>query len=458
MRAIRRTGALLACAILVALGCAGVAAAKLRTPTARTAQSAQTISKAERQLRATLANDLAQAGGTDDALVVDTVTGETLFSSSPTAPRLPASVEKLYTTTTALLEFGPNATLSTSVLGSGSLGPGGVWSGTLYLRGGGDPTFGSQSFDNVMYGTGVGATVQLLAADVARAGIHQISGAIIGDDSMFDALRGTPATGYGADLEVEGELSALAYDDGFVSASETALQGDPALFAAQQFASALRGAGVKIARGTRIANGVTPAGAKLLAHEASPPISTLIQLTNTPSDNFFAETLLKDLGARFGDGGTTADGAAVVRSVIAGHFGLDPRLDDGSGLSRYDRTTAAQVVSLLEQMQSNQSFTDSLAIAGVSGTMQDEMLGTRAVDNCRGKTGTLHDVANLVGYCTARNGDRLAFAFLLNSQSDSDYGHAIEDQMGVALANYDGPPASTVAAPARTGSGAGAPI
>ena len=71
------------------------------------------------------------------------------------------------------------------------------------------------------------------------------------------------------------------------------------------------------------------------------------------------------------------------------------------------------------------------------------MLGTRAVDNCRGKTGTLHDVANLVGYCTARNGDTLAFAFMLNSLSNSTYGHLMEDQMGVALANYDGAPLTT---------------
>ena len=38
---------------------------------------------------------------------------------APGVPRLPASVEKLYTTATALLRFGPNATLTTNVLGVG---------------------------------------------------------------------------------------------------------------------------------------------------------------------------------------------------------------------------------------------------------------------------------------------------------------------------------------------------
>jgi D-alanyl-D-alanine carboxypeptidase/D-alanyl-D-alanine-endopeptidase (penicillin-binding protein 4) len=170
---------------------------------------------------------------------------------------------------------------------------------------------------------------------------------------------------------------------------------------------------------------------------SSPTIAQLIQLTNTPSDNFFAETLLKDLGAQFGAGGTTADGAAVVRTHVADAFDVNPRFDDGSGLSRYDRTTPAQVVSLLHAMAGNAAFTNSLAIAGETGTLVDEMNGTYAQGRCRGKTGTLHDVSNLVGYCTARNGDTLAFALLMNGVIP-DAAHPIQDRMTVAIAGYDG--------------------
>ena len=388
-----------------------------------------------RSLRSALSRDISRAAGSDGVLVIDRTTGQTLFSRNPNVRRLPASVEKLYTTTTALLRYGPQARLRTDVYGVGSLSSTGVWDGTIYLRGGGDPTFGSASFDRAAYGTG--ATVQTLATRLRAAGIKAVDGRIIGDESYFDSLRGTPATGYRPNLELEGELSGLSFNAGFTSASETALQPHPARFAAQQFASALRAKGIKVPAKTKISAGITPRTAKLLAYVSSPPISKLLELTNSPSDNFFAETLLKDLGARFGGGGTTAKGAAVVRSLIATQFGLHPVLDDGSGLSRTDGTTPAQVVSLLEQMQSNSSFWNSLAIAGVRGTMQYEMTGTRAVDNCRGKTGTLHDVANLVGYCKARNGDQLVFAFLFNRQSDSEYGHEVEDDMGGALANYN---------------------
>jgi serine-type D-Ala-D-Ala carboxypeptidase/endopeptidase (penicillin-binding protein 4) len=187
-----------------------------------------------------------------------------------------------------------------------------------------------------------------------------------------------------------------------------------------------------------ISTGRTPAGATVLASVQSPPILTLIALTNAPSDNYFAETLLKDIGARLGGAGTTAAGAAVVRAEMQSQFGITPRLNDGSGLSRYDSTSPAQVVTVLEAMANNRAFVDSLAVGGETGTLQHEMNGTVAQGNCRGKTGTLHDVANLVGYCLARDGHTLAFAFMANGLGNPTLGHEIEANMAVSLAKYDG--------------------
>jgi D-alanyl-D-alanine carboxypeptidase/D-alanyl-D-alanine-endopeptidase (penicillin-binding protein 4) len=94
-------------------------------------------------------------------------------------------------------------------------------------------------------------------------------------------------------------------------------------------------------------------------------------------------------------------------------------------------------VTLLRQMAGNRDFVSSLAIAGETGTLQFEMQGTRAQGRCRGKTGTLHDVASLVGYCQARDKHTVAFAFLMNGV-DPSLGHASEAQMAVALAQYNG--------------------
>src|SRR6185312_7869821 len=95
------------------------------------------------ELQADLAHQLALAGPHDGAYVYDLTTKTALFSQRAATLRAPASVEKLYTATAALQLLGASTRLSTTVLGSGQMGPLGVWEGDLYLHGGGDPTFGS---------------------------------------------------------------------------------------------------------------------------------------------------------------------------------------------------------------------------------------------------------------------------------------------------------------------------
>jgi D-alanyl-D-alanine carboxypeptidase/D-alanyl-D-alanine-endopeptidase (penicillin-binding protein 4) len=386
-----------------------------------------------------LEKNLRLAGSASGAYVVDLATGQALYSARRTTSRLPASVEKLYTTSTALLRYGARATLTTSVLGNGYKDSAGVWHGTLYLKGGGDPTFGWAAFDRANY-DGAGATVERLVANLIQAtGITAVQGRIDADASYFDTHLGTPATGYAASSEVEGQLDGVAFDRGWATFSGGSYQARPTLFAAQQFARALRGAHVKLPRSTQISAGPTAAGAQTLASVASPTIATLIQLTNTPSDNYFAETLLKDVGARFGGAGSTAAGASVVRSELAGQFGIYPRLVDGSGLSYSDATSPQQVVTLLQHMANNPYFTKSLAITGRTGTLEFVDQRTIAQGRCVGKTGTLAAVANVAGYCRARDGHTLAFAFLVNGNAATDYVHnVLEGRMMVALARYDG--------------------
>jgi D-alanyl-D-alanine carboxypeptidase/D-alanyl-D-alanine-endopeptidase (penicillin-binding protein 4) len=384
-------------------------------------------------LKRALAAGIHAAGRSSSAYVLDLATGQTLFSSRADTPRLPASVEKVYTTSTALLKFGPSAKLTTWVLGSGRFTGDGTFDGTLYLKGGGDPTFGSSSFDGAYYGTG--ATVQQLVSSlISSTGITAVDGPILGDQSYLDPLRGTAPYGYRPSTDIEGQLGGLIFNRGFLGSG---FQPHPAQYAAQQFVAALKAAHVALPRHTTTGGGVAPADAIPLARVSSPDIDTLVNLTNTPSDNFFAEMLLKDLGARFGGAGSSAAGAAVVRSELASQFAIYPQFNDGSGLSRYDHTTARQVVTVLQDMANDGDFVGSLAVAGKSGTLEFEMNHTAAQGRCRGKTGTLSDVSNLVGYCRARDGHTLAFAFLMNA-IDPNYAHPIQDRMAVAIAKYNG--------------------
>src|SRR4051794_28114176 len=110
-----------------------------------------------------LAREMARAGGSSGAYVLDLDRNRELFASRPDVGRMPASVEKLYTSSTALLLYGAQGRLSTQVLADSLPDDSGTIAGNVVLRGGGDPTFGS-------------ATAQALADKLAAGGLTRIEG------------------------------------------------------------------------------------------------------------------------------------------------------------------------------------------------------------------------------------------------------------------------------------------
>ena len=391
-------------------------------------------------LQRDLAHEMHAAGAGSGAVVYDITGRQVLFAVRANARRPPASVEKLYTSTAALALLGPGARLSTTVLGTGHLDSRHIWHGDLYIHGGGDPTLGTQAFDAV-YTDGRGASLQALADRVAATGIRRVTGHVIADESLFDSERGPVSNAGAPDLgDLGGQLSALTYDHGYVGPSPGRswhVPLTPATYTALQFTHELARAGV---RGTHAAQQarVAPPGAEVLASVSSPPLSVLLGLMNRPSDDFYAELLLKQLGVRFGGAGTSAAGAAVVQRVLAG-YGLHPRVVDGSGLSRRDMTTPRDVVQLLVDLSATRSgelLRRSLPLAGVSGTLAPRMRHTTAAQRCEAKTGTLDDVTNLAGWCRDLSGHLIAFAFFMDGVSDLQ-GHGLQDHMLITLARDD---------------------
>jgi D-alanyl-D-alanine carboxypeptidase/D-alanyl-D-alanine-endopeptidase (penicillin-binding protein 4) len=164
-------------------------------------------------------------------------------------------------------------------------------------------------------------------------------------------------------------------------------------------------------------------------------MAKLVRITNKPSDNWFAEMLLKDLALQAYGRGTTAGGARLSAG-FARRLGAGAQLVDGSGLSRGDRAAPARVVRLLLAMQRRNeypSFFNSLSIAGRDGTLAPRMRRGPARGRCRGKTGTLSDVSALSGYCRALSGDTYAFSILMNGVSPYA-ARAIQDRMAQAMA------------------------
>jgi D-alanyl-D-alanine carboxypeptidase/D-alanyl-D-alanine-endopeptidase (penicillin-binding protein 4) len=98
------------------------------------------------QTKRILRTEMAKAGSASGAHVVDLETGRTLYSEAASVPRIPASVEKLYTTAALLGRFGPEGAVQTEVLGAAAVDRAtGVLDGNLYLRGNGDPSFSARA-------------------------------------------------------------------------------------------------------------------------------------------------------------------------------------------------------------------------------------------------------------------------------------------------------------------------
>ena len=349
--------------------------------------------------------------GRTAAVAVDLSTGQTLYSRNAALPLLPASNEKLTVTYAALTALGPEFRIETDVLQDDS--------GNLILKGYGDPTLSS-------------AQLTVLARQVRAAGITRVSGGVLADESWFDTRR--TADGWKAAFYITEcpPLSALIVDRGRVGRFTSR---DPALAAAQLFRAALVRAGVRVARGA--AHGNAPADAQVVASVDSPRLLTIVHSMDVNSDNFYAEMLLKELGAVQADRGSSSAGAGVVMGLLSqAGVPLDGvRVVDGSGLSLLDRLTTGTLASLLSTMWNDLDLrlelVSSLPVAGRTGTLHDRMTRSAARGIVRAKTGTTSNASALSGFA----GDRYVFSILQNGYPVSwTWARIAQDRFATALA------------------------
>jgi serine-type D-Ala-D-Ala carboxypeptidase/endopeptidase (penicillin-binding protein 4) len=374
---------------------------------------------------------LAGGGAASGLLVVESETGHVVCQKAAATPRSLASNMKLFTTSAVLDRFGPEYRIPTRVLISGRVDEEGVLHGSLYLKGGGDPTLGTPAF----YGNGIGTNLLALVPQIRRAGITAVTGRLYADDTIFDRLRGVADSGYATSPYI-GPLSGLNLNSGYSTPAATSFASDPAKVAAGTLARALRAAGVSVS--TKVALEATPAGAKQVAIVRSPTLDRIVDATDVYSNNFFAETLIKLLGATFGSGGSTAAGAAVV-TEFADQHASGVHAIDGSGLTRSNTASPSEVVDLLQSMRSapvGDDFIQDLALAGEEGTVDGRMVGTAAYGRCRTKTGTLTGVSNLSGYCFNRSGKTMVFSILMNGVGDLGLAHTEQDLIAGDVAGY----------------------
>ena len=351
------------------------------------------------------------------ALAVDLRTGSVVYARNESLALVPASTQKLPVAYAALTLLGPGYRFHTEVEGTGAL-VGDVWHGDLWLRGFGDPTLRASDLAG-------------LAAEIESWGIRRVDGAVIGDETWFDDRRVAPGWKPSFYIDESPPLSALVVDRGRYRGKTSP---NPALAAASLLRQALEAEGVRVSGRSR--TGELPTAGLPLAQDISEPLAQIVRFMGRESDNFTAEVLVKHLGAVHAERGSTAAGAQVIRETLAtaGVPLAGVRLADGSGLSRLDRLTASAVVALLEAGLApdlRDAFLDSLAVAGVDGTLEDRMESRPARGQVIAKTGTTRAASALSGFVR----DRYVFAIIQNGKPISTHwARVAQDRFAAALA------------------------
>ena len=351
--------------------------------------------------------------------VADMVTGEVLYSLDPQKTVVPASVQKLITSSSALEILGAGYRFKTLIGYTGQLNrSSGTLTGDIIIRGGGDPVLASEKFSEHY-----GSITDTIISAIKKAGIKKVKGRIIADERIYD-YNPVPASWLWEDLgnyygagayglsvfdntfriflnsgtrgsipeiirifpEIKG-LNLTSYlisegttDQGYVYSApygsnswivgrvpenrpDFALKAsipDPPLTLATIVLDSLLSESVEVTGGAATARTVknfTDAGFRSLHEIVSPPLSDIVKLLNNESVNLIAEHLLKQIGYEATGLGSTEAGIEAIETFLdsAGLAMNGVFIEDGSGVSPYNGTHSAFITSLIRYMTNNSS-------------------------------------------------------------------------------------------------------
>ena len=407
--------------------------------------------------------------------------GRVLYQRNPSTLMMPASNMKIVTLAAAAETLGWDYRFKTTLETTGTIEDG-VLKGPLIVRGTGDPTINSRNgraaalFDEwaaALRAAGItrvhgGVTGDASAFDDRRlgqgwawdyleAGYAAPIGALEYNEDIATvtirpggkpgeaaALQLAPGTGLGLLYHVvTGEpgsrtaitLERRTYDNyldvsGSIASDSAPVTRDvavitPAKFFAHSLLIALVDRGIAVggiaADLSEQPPDVMPMPRRVLHESLSPPLREIATTMMKVSQNLYAETLLKAIGAARGGTGSAAAGRQAAADVFTA-WGIAENAyvhADGSGLSRYGYVTPATIVTLLERLHADpkhrDAFAATLPIAGKDGTISTRLRATRAEANATAKTGSISNVRALSGYVRTRDGELLAFSILANN-------------------------------------------
>jgi D-alanyl-D-alanine carboxypeptidase/D-alanyl-D-alanine-endopeptidase (penicillin-binding protein 4) len=377
--------------------------------------------------------------------------GQVVASHEADTPMVGASTQKLLVAAAALDALGPDFTYVTR-----AVAPGGVHDGTvdkLFVVGAGDPVLTTADYGAVLKqgkwtGNDVTTSMEALADSIVAKGVTRIPGGVVGDDSRYDDQRYLPT--WKPEYKTGGDISAvgaLTVNDGLANVSRKVLADDPALNTAQVLTRLLEARGVSVGDA---GHGTAPGDAAEVATVASPPLHAIVGSMLTSSDNLSAEMITKELGVHDSKQGTTAAGTAAIKARLL-HLGLPAQqlaLVDGSGLDRGNRITCNLLVATLglADRPGFETLVTGLPVAGQSGTLIDQFVGTALAGRVRAKTGSLEGVAGLAGLIDG--GTALRFAFVDTGNFAEAAAPGIRGELARIIGTFPAAPAADTLVPA----------
>ena len=429
------------------------AAVRLGTPVLSPRRAPEALATVVGEVRLTSALDAVlddpSIGGSSTCLTVEQ--GDALvYARNPDVSLLPASTMKVLTGMAALRRMGNDFRYVTEVRTATPPSADGVVNGPLFLVGSGDPLLSTEgyaaSFKNQPQ---VFTSLDALANAVVAAGVKQVPAGVVGDESRYDTARYVASWKpvYLTDNDV-GPVSALTVNDGFTQFKPLPRRHapSPALHAAATLTLLLRDRGVAVGNP---GEGVAPDGPVAIADVKSPPLPEVVGEMLRESDNMTAELIVKELGKRFGAGGSWPAGLEVIKATVA-DAGLPVdhyHAVDGSGLDVADRLSCTLLMEALDLAGPDGAVSAGFPVAGRSGTLVDRFKGNPAEGKLRAKTGSLNFVAGLAGFVESTGAGTLEFAMLANGLPDRlASGRSLQERVGAALSRYpEAPPIEELA-------------
>lgn len=378
------------------------------------------------------------------------VDGILSLSDGIDTPVTPASTLKFVVAAVALEVMGADTVFTTEVRADVAQGA----AGTVYLVGGGDPMLAASWYPNdatlSRFPQQPATSLEQLVDAVIATGLRRIDGNVVGDGTRYDTELFPPTWPIQFRAVEGGPIGGLVVNDNAVL-DQPARAADPGIGAAAEFARLLLERGVAISGAAT--SGQVPQGVRVIAQVTSAPLIEIIGAMLQTSDNNTAEMLLKEIGFRGRGQGTRAAGISVVEERLRA-WGIPLTgwsMVDGSGLSRENKISCADLLAILERFRTGDQLVSRLAVAGVSGTLANAFVNGPLEGRMSGKTGTLTGVKGLIGFIDTLGGSIMRVVILLEGEGvnqDDVYRPIWERFLADAVDEYASGPAADAIAPA----------